>query len=188
MSNRTLGFVIGRFQPFHYGHKYLIETAYDNCDELVVFIGSAQESRTDKNPFTFQERWRMIYDDVCMNGSKNIIFVPLNDAETNEQWLDSINGDLNYMSKWTSEITKTVFFCCDKDELTTDSNNLLKNLDVEIVRIDNPHGLNATDIRKMLFTGLEFQIVDFVPHSTLNVIDKSKIIDEFETKYPYREY
>lgn len=187
MSNRKLGFVVGRFQPFHYGHKHLIETAYENCDELVVFIGSAQESRTEKNPFTFQERWRMIYDDVCVNGSRNIIFIPLNDCETNQEWLDSICDELNFMNKWTSDIVETVFFCCDKDETTTESNNLFQDINLTIERVDNPHGLNATDIRKMLFTGMEFQIIDFVPHSTLRVIDSSKIIDEIGSKYQYTE-
>lgn len=188
MSNRKLGFVIGRFQPFHNGHKHLIETAYDNCDELVVFIGSSQESRTLKNPFTFQERWRMLYDELCIQGGRNIIFTPLADTATNQEWIDSICDELNFMTKWTSEITETVFFCCDKDEDTAKSNNLLQDINVTIHRVDNPHGLNATDIRKALFTGYETTILEDVPNSTLNVIDKSKIISEIVTKYPYREH
>ena len=188
MSNRKLGFVIGRFQPFHNGHKHLIETAYNNCDELVVFIGSAQESRTEKNPFTFQERWRMLHDELNVNGNRKILFVPLNDYNTNQEWIDSICDELNFMTKWTTDIVETIFFCCDKDESTTESNNLLQDINVTIERVGNPHELNATDIRNMLFNGMEFQIIDFVPSSTLNVIGSSKIIYEFETKYPYREY
>lgn len=185
MSNRKLGFVIGRFQPFHNGHKHLIETAYNNCDELVVFIGSAQESRTEKNPFTFQERWRMLHDELNVNGNRKILFVPLNDYNTNQEWIKAIEDEIIQIKKFSySEHVR--FFCCDKDQSTIESNNLLKELDVEICRVENPHGLNATDIRKMLFNGMEFQIIDFVPHSTLNVIGKTKIIEEFEAKYQYR--
>lgn len=186
MSKRKLGFVIGRFQPFHNGHKHLIETAYNNCDELVVFIGSAQESRTIKNPFTFQERWRMLHDELNVNGNRKILFAPLNDTNTNEEWVDSIADEIRWYGDLCKDIGEYIFFCCDKDQSTKESNDLVDWLNIETYRIDNPHGLNATDIRKMLFNGMEFQIIDFVPHSTLRVIDSSKIIDEIGSKYPYR--
>lgn len=184
MNKRTLGFVIGRFQPYHNGHKYLIENAYENCDTLIVFIGSVQEARTQKNPFTFFERWRMLYDDLNLEYNRNIIFIPLDDKETNEEWIKDIEYEIIQIKKF-SYSDHVRFFCCDKDQSTIESNNLLKELDVEICRVEHPHGVNATDIRKMMFNGMEFQIIDFVPHSTLNVIGKTKIIEEFEAKYQY---
>jgi cytidyltransferase-like protein len=33
----TVGFVVGKFAPLHLGHKFLLETAQTNCDQLVVF-------------------------------------------------------------------------------------------------------------------------------------------------------
>lgn len=47
---------LGRFQPLHQGHKQVIEKYSDEYDELEVVIGSAQESRTEKNPLTAGER------------------------------------------------------------------------------------------------------------------------------------
>lgn len=54
------GIIVGRFQPFHNGHEYMIRTALEMCDRVLVFVGSAQESRTTKNPFTYQVRKCMI--------------------------------------------------------------------------------------------------------------------------------
>src|SRR3989344_3683432 len=44
------GLVIGRFQPLHLGHKYLIEKALEVCDKLIIGIGSANKN-DGKNPY-----------------------------------------------------------------------------------------------------------------------------------------
>ena len=55
-----IGVVIGRFQPFHNGHKALIEAALAGSDRLLILVGSAGSPRTPKNPFTFEERKSLI--------------------------------------------------------------------------------------------------------------------------------
>ena len=55
-----MGLVIGRFQPLHKGHEYIINTALVNCRRVCVFVGSAQESGTDRNPFTYELRKEML--------------------------------------------------------------------------------------------------------------------------------
>ncbi|HIE34115.1 MAG TPA: nicotinamide-nucleotide adenylyltransferase, partial [Candidatus Altiarchaeales archaeon] len=52
--------IIGRFQPFHFGHLKLIEWAADSVDYIIIGIGSSQESHTWNNPFTAPERRKMI--------------------------------------------------------------------------------------------------------------------------------
>lgn len=59
MEHFTVGLVMGRFQPFHYGHKYLIEQALSVCDKVVVGIGSVNKRGKD-NPFSYIERERMV--------------------------------------------------------------------------------------------------------------------------------
>ncbi|MEA2054868.1 MAG: nicotinamide-nucleotide adenylyltransferase [Candidatus Thermoplasmatota archaeon] len=53
--------LIGRFQPFHKGHTELVKYVLEKYGELVIIIGSAQESYTFHNPFTAGERYLMIY-------------------------------------------------------------------------------------------------------------------------------
>ncbi len=54
-----VGLVHGRFQPFHNGHKFLVDKMLKECDIGVILIGSAQKS--DKNnPYTLDKRLKMI--------------------------------------------------------------------------------------------------------------------------------
>ena len=54
------GLIIGRFQPFHCGHRFVIERVAADFEELFVAIGSADRSHTVRNPFTGGERMRMV--------------------------------------------------------------------------------------------------------------------------------
>jgi nicotinamide-nucleotide adenylyltransferase len=55
MKKYKIGIVIGRFQPFHLGHKYVIEKALEVCDKIYLGIGSAQIF-DDKNPYSAKKR------------------------------------------------------------------------------------------------------------------------------------
>ena len=47
---------IGRFQPFHNGHKRVIDHALELSKKVIVLVGSVDQPRCTRNPFTFQER------------------------------------------------------------------------------------------------------------------------------------
>ena len=55
-----LGIIVGRFQMVHFGHQDMIDTALNMCDSVGVFIGSSQESGTEKNPFSYEVREGML--------------------------------------------------------------------------------------------------------------------------------
>lgn len=54
------GLYIGRFQPFHKGHKAIVDRMLEECDKVIIAIGSAQEELTKKNPFRYDQRRNMI--------------------------------------------------------------------------------------------------------------------------------
>jgi len=54
------GLILGRFQPFHFGHLKLIESINNDKVLPLICIGSAQYSHTVDNPFTVKERKEMI--------------------------------------------------------------------------------------------------------------------------------
>ena len=57
----SLGIAIGRFQPVHDDHiKQIIIPALEQCDRVLVILGSCHKPRTIKDPFTVSERVTMI--------------------------------------------------------------------------------------------------------------------------------
>lgn len=60
MTKVDVAFLIGRFQPFHNGHKHLIDYGLEHAKKVVVLVGGSNKARSFKNPFTFEERKHMI--------------------------------------------------------------------------------------------------------------------------------
>ena len=65
------GMIIGRFQPFHLGHSIILDRALDQCNKVIVVIGSAQESRTPLNPLSASEREQIIIDSFVNSFDSN---------------------------------------------------------------------------------------------------------------------
>ena len=51
---------IGRFQPFHEGHLDAVKQILAENEQVIIGIGSSQESGTSRNPFDAQQRTEMI--------------------------------------------------------------------------------------------------------------------------------
>jgi len=88
------GLFVGRFQPFHYGHLASIRRALEECDELIVVIGSAQYSHTLENPFTTGERIEMIRAALREEGVDlaRVILVPVPDIGEHSIWVSRIKS------------------------------------------------------------------------------------------------
>ena len=71
----SLGVLVGRFQGLHGGHIMMTDTALAVCGRVGVLIGSANESGTNKNPFSFETRREML---TRVYGGR-IMIAPLND-------------------------------------------------------------------------------------------------------------
>ena len=80
---------IGRFEPFHRGHKKVIDYGLENSKKVVVLIGSSNSARSIRNPFTFEERKKMILESD--NYQDRVIIKPLNDLMYNDQgWIRTV--------------------------------------------------------------------------------------------------
>ncbi len=87
------GLWIGRFQPFHKGHIYVINEIQKEVDEVVICIGSAQKSHSLTNPFTSGERVMMIKKGLYENGiKKNYYIIPIPDVENNSLWVSHVKS------------------------------------------------------------------------------------------------
>jgi nicotinamide-nucleotide adenylyltransferase len=83
------GLLVGRFQPLHLGHMGVVREirATHPKDELILGVGSSQESYTWKNPFTCAERLEMIARALREATVEGVVAVPLPDIDRHALWV-----------------------------------------------------------------------------------------------------
>lgn len=92
-----LGFMVGRMQPIHKGHQQLIDFALELCDKFIILLGSSNESGTEANPLSFEERKSLIQK---IYGNKIEVY-PLVDI------------GIGYTNEWNNYLVNTVKFHCN---------------------------------------------------------------------------
>lgn len=92
MKKYSTALLVGRFQPPHNGHLFLINKALKIADKLIIVIGSANVSQTEDNPWSYQERLEML-EKVIKNEkiTKQILkIIPSNDVPEDEKWQEEL--------------------------------------------------------------------------------------------------
>ena len=104
---------IGRFQPFHRGHLQIVKLIIKEQGNIVIAIGSSQESNTEQNPFTAEERKEMIekvlHAENINPNNYTICFVP--DLGKHDKWVEhvtAISGKISAIYTGSS-LTKRLF-------------------------------------------------------------------------------
>jgi nicotinamide-nucleotide adenylyltransferase len=83
-----IGLVIGRFQPFHLGHVYVIHKALQKARTIVIGIGSSNV-KGEENPFSYTQRKKMIERFILHEKLQKRVskIVPLQDFPDDTDWL-----------------------------------------------------------------------------------------------------
>jgi nicotinamide-nucleotide adenylyltransferase len=84
--------IVGRFQPFHKGHMQALKEVLSKCDEVIIVIGSAEESHTLRNPLTASERYQMILSSIPKKDIGRVIIVPVRDINRYSIWVNHIES------------------------------------------------------------------------------------------------
>lgn len=80
---------IGRFQPIHLGHHKVFEAGLAQAQKLYVLVGSTEQPRNLRNPFTFDERADMVR--ACVSDADRTQVLPLPDIAYNDQaWIGTV--------------------------------------------------------------------------------------------------
>lgn len=176
--------VIGRFQPFHNGHEDIIRSALSIANQVIVVIGSANQPRTIKNPFTAAEREQMIMD-VFSDGS-NIRCVAVEDNLYHDTgWIQSIHQAIS-----APEDANIAILGYEKDE----SSYYLRCFpDWEFVGIDgytinNGRPIDATKIRELMFENHTHYARPVVPEVVYNRLLDFTCTPDYETLVQEHEY
>lgn len=182
---------IGRFQPFHNGHKYVVNEAKKLArKKVIVLVGSAWTPRNIKNPFTYIERAIMI------NGSfPDVVIDGLSDYRYNDmQWVMQVQETVNKIVSAGGGGT-VALIGLDKDRSTEYLNWFPQWEFVNVRPFGDGDRYDATAIRNLLFSGHNVDFISgVVPASTMGVITntlpeeaKKNLMDEYEFVRSYKK-
>ncbi len=159
---------VGRFQPFHLGHFFVVRDICKEFDEVIIVIGSAQESYTFRNPFTAGERIEMIGRVVQKNFKDKIIYlIPVPDILNNNLWVTHVES---LTPKFSVVFTR---------------NPLVKKLfevkGYEVVEQKFYEGYSASDIRERIAKGERWEnLVPGEVYGYIKEIDGEKRIRDLK--------
>jgi bifunctional NMN adenylyltransferase/nudix hydrolase len=148
----THAVLIGRFQPVHFGHQRLIEHALRVADRVIVVVGSDRKPRSFKDPFTFDERERMIRACLKSGEQARVSVVGVADSPYNDQiWIASIQSAIDRLVRNddVSDAQRRVALVGHLKDATSYYLKLFPSW--EFVAFDNVESLNAKDIRQLYF-------------------------------------
>ncbi|MDR2777423.1 MAG: adenylyltransferase/cytidyltransferase family protein [Rickettsiales bacterium] len=86
------GFLVARFQPFHNGHRSLVDRMLEETRNSTIILGSAQESRTEKNPFNVSERLTMVNN--VYGKRENLKIFALDNIPNDDEWYGHVMENL----------------------------------------------------------------------------------------------
>lgn len=88
MKEFKVALFIGRFQPFHNGHLFSLKKCLELADEVIVGVGSSQESGTENNPWNFETRKMMV--ETLSGVSRKVKIVAIPDNPSDQIWLQEV--------------------------------------------------------------------------------------------------
>jgi|TARA_B100001758_G_scaffold82352_1_gene70034 nicotinamide-nucleotide adenylyltransferase len=153
-----IGFLIGRFQPFHLGHLEAIKFALSNVEYLHVGIGSSNKSHEERNPFTADERKEMILSSIDDEIKKKISLHYIPDVDDHSQWTNLVD-----------EIIPEYDVVFSNDDFT---HELYDKRGKSIISVDlkSRSNLSGTNIRNLILTDQNWK--EFVPSGTRDILSQ----------------
>lgn len=163
----TRALFIGRFQPFHNGHLYVVKNISKKFDEIIIGIGSSQGKKTFENSFSYNERKAMISKTLKNFKISNFKIFPI--------------PDLYDDAKWTKYILKNL----PKFDIAYSGNEwtirCFKKHEIKVKKIRLLRGINSTRIRKMMARNKNWQ--KFVPREVAKYIKTANGIENIKKIY-----
>ena len=160
------GLLIGRFQPFHLGHFDALRFALTKVENLWLGLGSSNKPIEKNNPFSAEERKKMILSSIddSMKEKISIYFIP--DLDNHVKWIEMID---NIVPQF-----QVVF---SNDPLT---DHLYSKRSVQVIPIPflNRDNLSGTNIRNLIVSDQKWK--HLVPEGTKNFLIQNSAKDRLK--------
>ncbi len=158
---------IGRFQPFHNAHLIDVKKVLKEVDEVLIAIGSSQEKDTLENPFSYNERKRMIVNTLKKRKIKRYKIYPVPDLYNDKKWVEYIKKNLpNYEFVYSGNSWTLRCF---------------KKFDSNIKKIKLIKGISSTIVRNKIIKGENWK--KLVPKEIVDYIENIKGVERIKGIY-----
>jgi nicotinamide-nucleotide adenylyltransferase len=171
-SKKDIALFVGRFQPLHHGHIYILNKILKNYQKIKIGIGSSQLSEIKSDPFSYEERVNFIssaFLERDIDPSRFEIF-PIPDIFNANKWVDhaiSIVGEFDTIfsnSDWVRQLFRIKGF------------NIGKKLEIFKKKY------NGSNIRRLISRENRNWTV-LVPKEVVNLIKDYQGIERIKTLY-----
>ncbi len=179
--------LIGRFQPVHNAHAAMIARATKLAKQLIIIVGSANQPRTYKNPWTSHER-RLMLQYVCNT-------IPDTECAVRfEENIDTIYNNAAWASRVQAIVAKhtipgeNIAIIGHKKDDTRYYLDMFPQWGYEDVESVEP--LNATNVRELYFrrdANINF-LANVIPKPVCAFLDTWKNSSEHEQIIREREF
>lgn len=153
-----IGFLIGRFQPFHLGHLEAIKFALSKVGHLHVGIGSSNKSHEKQNPFTADERKKMILSSIDDKLKKNLSVHYIPDVDDHSKWTHLVD-----------ELIPEYDVVFSNDDFTHELYSK-QGKSIIPVELKSRSDLSGTNIRNLISTDQNWK--QFLPSGTIDVLSE----------------
>ena len=149
------GLLIGRFQPFHLGHLEALQFALSKVDKLWLGLGSSNKPIEKNNPFSADERKKMILSSISDSLKNKIMIYFIPDLDNHVKWIEKIDT-----------IVPTFDIVFSNDPLT---DHLYSKRSVQVMTIPflKRDQLSGTRIRDLIKSDQKWD--DLVPSGTKHI-------------------
>ncbi len=156
-SSHRCGVLIGRFQPFHNGHEFLVHRVLEQADSLLIIMGSCFAARNLRNPWTFAEREQMIRAALPARLQDRVRICGIPDVYYSDgEWVALVH---KVVDSHVPEATEVCLFGHTKDA----SSYYLKLFPYwSYAELPNHEGLSATPIREALLASAHSKVRDLL--------------------------
>jgi len=179
------GIILARLQPIHNGHLALINKAWEENDEVYIFVGSADKFN-ERNPIPINLRMQLVdgaletlrEKNKTLSNPKIIKVVPLDDLTDESD--NSHDWGFYLYSKIVSETGNpnfTIYYSDGFEIITTWFPSFILRNNVSLcllARNATVDGISATEIRKMILEDNVNKLKHFVPNIVFDMKDTIK--------------
>lgn len=168
---------IGRFQPFHTAHLATVRFAFEHAKKLIVVVGSDNQARTAKNPWSTDERIAMIRSCLTAEEASRVSFVPMRDHLYNDSiWISEIQSAIGAHTGSSDD----VLLVGHKKDASSFYLGLFPRWQFIDVESKDHDDMSATKIRELMFMLDKIGIKKLLPPTVYDNVAAFMETSEFE--------